>query len=254
VKCYRRAAASDFLIVFMSSHLLLSRRCLLAAAAVSVAAPKLSFAAMSAPLSSPSWLSPLAQRCAKAYSQSALNVLPAQCKAVMADTQRSMASSMSQLRGQPAAVRFELQRELRRFDTLLAAAPARKVLLAVSHQSNVLQETVERDAQPQAFHALATLSQRMAKHYFLLAWGVDQADARMQLFLDQRAFALALQAAQQQQQLSPLSVSERRALELTQAQWAFYEAALKAPPISDKQQQVASASERMWALLWPLSA
>jgi hypothetical protein len=193
-------------------------------------------------------LSALSQRCAKAYSQQALQVLPEQCKTVMLDTQQAIAASMLKLKGVRHA---QLQQEVRRFDTLLTAAPGRKILLAVSHQSNVLQSAAERDDEPGVMHALATLSQRMAKNYFMLAWGVDQADARLQLLLDQRTFAPALQSALQQPKL--LTLPQRRALELTQAQWAFYEAALKATPTPDKQQQVASASERMWQLLWPLN-
>lgn len=192
----------------------------------------------------------LAQRCAKAYAQSALNLMPEQSRSVMQQSQLGMTASLAALRGQPA-MRYELQRELTRFDTLLTAAPARRVLLAVAHQSNVLQDAAERDSQPDALHALATLSQRLAKNYFLSAQSVDSSDTRMQLFLDQRAFKLALQAAEQR---AGTPERTRRALALAQGQWAFYEVALQTPRQPASQQQVASASEKLWELFSALAA
>ncbi len=229
----------------MHSQVLTSRRSLLAASSLALTLPySRSFAAMNtAPR--PLWLSPQAQRCAKAYSQSALNVMPEQSKAVMADAQRSMAASMSQLRG---VSHYELQREVMRFDALLTAAPARKILLAVSHQSNVVQDTMARE-QPLSQHGeLAMLSQRLAKNFFLIASGIEQAALKNALAEDQRAFTKTLGDALR---VNSNSTNTQRTLQLAQAQWVFYDLALKAPLLPTSQERIAATSERLWSLLSP---
>jgi hypothetical protein len=233
---------------FMYSQVLLSRRSLLAASSLALVLPSRTFAAISATPSRPLWLSPQAQRCAKAYSQSALNVMPEQSKAVMLDAQRSMAASMLQLRG---VTHYELQREVLRFDTLLTAAPARKILLAVSHQSNVVQDTMARE-QPLSQHGeLAMLSQRLAKNFFLIASGIEQPALKNALLDDQRAFTKTLSEALR---ATSNSTATQRTLQLADAQWVFYDLALKAPLLPTSQERIAATSERLWSLLSPMAA
>lgn len=231
---------------FMHSHFLLSRRSLLAASSLALIIPTRSFATASSITARPLWLSPQAQRCAKAYSQSALNVMPEQSKAVMLDAQRSMAASMLQLRG---ASHYELQREVLRFDTLLTAAPARKILLAVSHQSNMVQEVISREQplSPQA--ELAMLSQRLAKNFFLIASGIEQPALKSALLEDQQALTKTLSEALR---ATSNSTATQRTLQLAEAQWVFYNAALKAPLQITSQQHIAATSERLWSLLSPI--
>ncbi len=233
-----------------SHHVFLSRRSLLTASGLALALPySHCFAAtIPAPSSHPLWLSPLAQRCAKAYSQTALNILPEQGKAVMVDAQRGIASSVAKLRG---ADRTQLQREVLRFDTLLTAAPQRKILLAVSHQSNVLQSTAMHAQAVDATGELAMLSQRIAKNFFLVASGIEQPAVRSELNHDQRLFTRTLQAAKQEQRNT---LAKLRALELAEAQWTFYDVALRAPEQAVSQMHVALTSERLWRILSPLSA
>lgn len=193
----------------------------------------------------PLLISPLAQRCAKAYSQAALNVLPEQSKAVMQESQRGIASGLNQLRG---TEKTTLQKELLRFDTLLTAAPQKKILLAVSHQSNVLQCTPQQstETKPSDLSELAMLSQRMAKNFFLKASGIEHAAVNSELLNDQRSFSGKLLHAQSDARL-PIGV--KRNLQLAQDQWVFYGAALKSPPLATSQQHVALSSERLWKLL-----
>jgi hypothetical protein len=231
----------------MYSSVLLSRRSLLAASSLAFIIPSRSFAAPSATPSRPLWLSPQAQRCAKAYSQSALNVMPEQSRAVMLDAQRSMAASMLQLRG---ASHYELQREVLRFDTLLTAAPVRKILLAVSHQSNVVQDTISREQALSVNGELAMLSQRLAKNFFLIASGIEQPALKNALLDDQRAFTKALSDALRVNN----NTNTQRTLQLAQAQWVFYDLALKAPLLPTSQERIAATSERLWSLLSPTAA
>ncbi len=86
------------------------------------------------------------------------------------------------------------------------------------------------------------LSQRMAKQYFLLAAGVDPKASQTQMNADAAEFKQALQALA----AAPVSTPAiRTELELGQAQWLFFEAAMRRHPDTKGMEAVATTSERL---------
>jgi len=86
------------------------------------------------------------------------------------------------------------------------------------------------------------LSQRLAKNYELLAAGLDSRTVREQMTGDADEFQRALA----QLNKAPISTPAiRSALELGQAQWVFFEAALKRQPDPRGLENVATTSERL---------
>jgi hypothetical protein len=90
------------------------------------------------------------------------------------------------------------------------------------------------------------LSQRMAKFYQAIAWGVGNEKSAGELEKSRKEFA----AAHQELAASPSNTQQiRESLDLVQQQWIFFESALnqKAGPDKRPQTAVATTSERILA-------
>ena len=86
------------------------------------------------------------------------------------------------------------------------------------------------------------LSQRMAKHYFLMAAGVEPKASQTQMNADAAEFKQALQALA----AAPVSTAAIRSeLDLGQAQWLFFETAMRRSPDAQGMAAVATTSERL---------
>jgi hypothetical protein len=86
------------------------------------------------------------------------------------------------------------------------------------------------------------LSQRMAKHYFMLAAGLDSKAASTQMAADAAEFKKALQSLAS----APVSTPAiRNELELGQSQWMFFEPALQRNADAQSLTAVATTSERL---------
>lgn len=211
----------------------------------------------------------LSQRMAKAFGQLYLNVRPVHAREVLEHTQRQMRSGFEDMARQawpPEVARLldEVRRSADRLNALTDQAPSKTAFQAVSTQADQMlaladttTEVLERQAQVPTARLVNTagrqrmLSQRLAKNYELAAAGLDSRSVREQMAGDaaefQRALAQLLKA--------PISTPAiRSALELGQAQWVFFDAALKRQPDARGLQEVATTSERLLEVMDSLTA
>lgn len=206
----------------------------------------------------------LSQRMAKAYCQQHLMVLPAAAADVMANARKLVQQGTAELvRGSqsgqwPADVvrqLDEVQKQFALLDELTAVPTSRAAVVAVSEQSDrtllvaqAVTEAIEKMARVASARLVnlagrqRMLSQRMAKQYFLLAAGVDPKASQTQMNADAAEFKQALQALA----AAPVSTPAiRTELELGQAQWLFFEAAMRRHPDTKGMEAVATTSERL---------
>lgn len=211
----------------------------------------------------------LSQRAAKAYGQLHLNVAPERAREVLEHTRRQVRSGFEDMDRQswpPEVARLlgDVRRNADRLDALTAQAPSKEGFHAVSAQAdqmmaaaNTATEALERLAQAPTARLVNTagrqrmLSQRLAKNYALTAAGLDGRAVREQVAGDADEFQRALA----QLTKAPISTPAiRSALELGQAQWLFFDAALKRQPDARGLEAVATTSERLLEVMDSLTS
>ncbi|HSV45357.1 MAG TPA: type IV pili methyl-accepting chemotaxis transducer N-terminal domain-containing protein [Ramlibacter sp.] len=242
----------------------IGRRTAIRAAALALAVPYVYSAnaeiAVSTAINRSGRLRALSQRCAKAYGQELLGVLPEHAREIALTCLRLIAVNLDELNkgGAPTEVARLVQQAATAaggLRTLMGRERTRDGLLAVSRQADVLLDSAEQATS--AYEALGKsgsaklvnlcgrqrmLSQRMTKNYFLLAAGHQAKATREQIEADRAAFAQALH----QLNAAPLSTSGiRNELVLAQSQWLFFEAALGKPADAESLRNVATTSERL---------
>jgi len=202
----------------------------------------------------------LSQRAAKAYGQLYLQVAPLRSREVLELARKQIRSGLQDLDEQgwpPEVARLlaEVRKSAGQLDALLAQAPAKDTYVTASTQADYV--LAMADKATQALEQLAPapsarlvntagrqrmLSQRLARDYGLAASGLGGGGVRAQMAQDSTEF----QAALAQLTAAPISTPAiRSALELGQAQWVFFDAALKRAPDMRGLEDVATTSERL---------
>ena len=206
----------------------------------------------------------LSQRMAKAYCQQHLQVMPLAALDVLAKVRKQAQAGAADLAKGSTAGAWpadlsrqleEVQKQYTVLNTLTATAPSKASAAAVAEQADRMMtaaqtatESLEKLARAPSAKLVGMagrqrmLSQRMAKQYFLLAAGVDPKASQTQMNADAAEFKQALQALA----AAPVSTPAIRAeLELGQAQWLFFEAAMRRHPDTKGMEAVATTSERL---------
>jgi hypothetical protein len=202
----------------------------------------------------------LSQRCTKAYAQAYLGVMPEAARQVLATAQQLIQVGFDDLDkasfGKDVAEQVGLIRvEVGKFNALLAVAPKQDNLMVVSGQSDKI--LLQANKTVEMLQALSKsdgaqvvslagrqrmLSQRMAKNYFLMAANAAPATAQEQIRSDRKDFKTALDTLNK----SSITTSAIKAeLELTAAQWFFFEQAIAKPSDPEALKNVATTSERL---------
>lgn len=202
----------------------------------------------------------LSQRCAKAYCQLQLEVMPDNAKDVLASAQRLIQISFDDLgraglAGESSNLLSSVQENANVLNGMLGALPTRSGVLGVSAQADKMLanadllagaiETATKQASARLMNTAGRqrmLSQRLAKNYFLTAVGDAPKLSREQLTADREEYkknVAALSAA-------PVStVAIRNELQLAQSQWVFFENALVKKPDMESLRNIATTSERL---------
>jgi hypothetical protein len=202
----------------------------------------------------------LSQRCAKAYCQAYLEVLPDNARDILSAAQRLIQVGFEDLaKGTfPPAVAAQIvaiQQEATALNALLGKPGDRSSIVAVSAQADkmllVANKTTEalQEMSRQASAKLVNLagrqrmlSQRLGKNYFLLAAGLDAKPVRDEIASDVAEFKQALGALGS----APVSTPGiRNELALGESQWLLFEAAVRRKPDANAMQTVATTSERL---------
>jgi hypothetical protein len=202
----------------------------------------------------------LSQRCAKAYLQLHLEVMPDGARDVLASAQRLIQVGFEDLaRGNfPAAVNQQvagIRKESDELMRMLAAPPSKANISGVSAQADKMLIAAQKATE--AIEGLTKvtsaklvdlagrqrmLSQRLAKNYFLTAAGFDAKPLREQMMSDSSDFIDALGTLT----AAPLSTANiRNELQLGQQQWMFFEGALGRKAEGNALRTVATTSERL---------
>lgn len=212
----------------------------------------------------------LSQRSAKAYVQLVLNVLPDATKNTIATSQRLMLSSLDELAlGNYSAEVSQhiasIKAEAAALNALIATAPKRDMLVAVSVQADKLTEQANKTTELLATQtksgnakivAIADkqrmLSQRLAKNYFMQAANLNSNPVRQQLASDRAEFKAGLAMLKD----APISTANiRKDIELCEAQWYLFETSIDKPRnrpfVMD---DVAVSSERLLDITSSLSS
>lgn len=202
----------------------------------------------------------LSQRCAKAYCQLFLEVLPENARDVISVAQRLIELGFEDLaKGSFSGAAGQQLQAVRQqavaLKSLLAAPPNKSAVASVSGQADLMllaadkatQALEEQSRQGSAkLVSLAgrqrMLSQRLAKNYFMLATGLQSKQPREQISADAADFKAALTALA----ASPLSTpSIRNELALAESQWVFFSSALQHKPEPEALRTIATTSERL---------
>ena len=211
----------------------------------------------------------LSQRSAKAYVQLVLNVLPDVTKNTIASAQRLMLSSLDELAlgnfsAEVAHNIAAIKAEAAALTTLLATAPKRDMLIAISVQADKLTEQAHKTTELLASQtksgntkivAIADkqrmLSQRLAKNYFMQAANLNSNPIRLQLASDRAEFKAGLAMLKN----APISTASiRNDIDLCEAQWFLFETSIDKPRSRPfVMDDVAVSSERLLDITTSLS-
>jgi hypothetical protein len=202
----------------------------------------------------------LSQRCAKAYTQLYLDVLPEAARDTLSTAQRLIQVGFEDLGKAPfsAGVARQIaavQQEAAALTSQLGAAPSKAAVASVNAQADRMLAAAQRatevleEAAKQPTAKLVNLagrqrmlSQRQAKNYFLVAAGQDPRMLRDQSAADTVEFRQALASLG----AAPISTpSIRNELQLAESQWLFFASALQRKPEPEALRTVATTSERL---------
>jgi hypothetical protein len=244
---------------------LLSRRTLIQLAVSTLLIPATSSAnaqiALATAINRTARFRSLSQRATKAYAQIALNVMPDSAQKILLAVQKLIQQGFDDIGmatfSAETAKQVDLMRsEAKKLSDLISGPPKREQLLNVSNQADKLLIAANSATQMLVASAKSNsskieetaarqrmLSQRLAKNYFLTVAEVNASAAAQQIAADKKEFKEALVILQK----SPISTQGiRDDLELCNAQWLLFEAALDLPKTrADAQKDVATTSERL---------
>lgn len=247
----------------MNSHSI-SRRQLLQGAAGALALP-MAFGAqaqisLSTAINRTARFRALSQRCAKAYTQLHLDVLPENAREVLSTAQRLIQVGFEDLSrgnfGDTLSRHIALvQQEASALTRLLETPPSRPSINSVAVQSDRMLAAAQKATEMLEEGAKQTtarlvniagrqrmLSQRLARNYFLVAAGLDPKPLATQTASDMNEFKQALGTLAG----APVSTASiRNELQLAESQWMFFAGALHKKPEPEALRTVATTSERL---------
>lgn len=246
------------------SNVGLSRRIVIQSASMMVLAPPVFAAKTTMPISTAinraARFRGNAQRCAKAYCQLHLKVMPDFSQELLTNVQRQITSGLEALSAIEVSSAISPLLNALRADSSalmagLAVPPSRASVSQLNPQAdkmfisaNRLVEALQglsKKTSAQLINQSGVIrnrSQRLAKNFFLAAAGIDSKDMRNQLVSDRAEFTQALDALNK----SAISTAAiRNELSLVQSQWVFFEAALNRKADDESMRQVATSSERI---------
>jgi hypothetical protein len=202
----------------------------------------------------------LSQRGVKLYAQVTLDVLSQNARDTQLAAQRLIQLSLDDLSkaaltGATAAQLATVSQNAASFSALLTGAASKDALPRINSsadrllvEADKLTAMLETNAKQGSAKVLNTagrqrmLSQRLAKNYFLTAAGLETATTRSQLGDDRTEFKTNLEILG----ATPISTPAiRNDLQLAQAQWTFFEAALVRKADIESMKTVATTSERL---------
>jgi hypothetical protein len=242
----------------------LARRDVLRAALLALAVPSAISArgeiALSTAINRSGMLLTLSQRCAKAYAQEFLGVLPEHAREIGITARRLIGANLDELtRGHPPSeiaqvlhktseaskTLHDLMERERTKDGVQAVAREADVLLDEADQLRHAYETAARHESARLITLAGRqrmLSQRVTKNYFLEAAGFRTKAYKDLVEADRGAFG---QALTQLENASLSTPAIRNELALARGQWGFFSAAIEKPSDPESMRTVATTSERL---------